>query len=124
MKKELQSKMTLIAKREADIETPEEFAFGAGQLVSYLIDRSAASEKTYAMLEPYLQKGKSGLLQDAIAHTITVYKHDIKYGKDYFEALASQVLTNDCNAEMKPLLKFFLAGCFSPCVIYEKRNND
>ena len=44
--KELQSKMTLIAKREADIETPEEFAFGAGQLVSYLIDRSAASDKT------------------------------------------------------------------------------
>lgn len=122
--KELQSKMTLIAKREADIETPEEFAFGAGQLVSYLIDRSAASDKTYAMLEPYLQKGKSGLLQDAIAHTITVYKHDIRYSKDYFEALASQVLTNDCNAEMKPLLKFFLAGCFSPCVIYEKRDND
>ena len=76
------------------------------------------------MLEPYLQKGKSGLLQDAIAHTITVYKHDIRYSKDYFEALASQVLTNDCNAEMKPLLKFFLAGCFSPCVIYEKRDND
>lgn len=122
--KELQSKMTLIAKQEADIETPEEFAFGAGQLVSYLIDRSAASDKTYAMLEPYLQKGKSNQLQDAIAHTITIYKHDIKFSKDYFEALASQVLTNDCNAEMKPLLKFFLAGCFSPCVIYEKRNNN
>jgi len=124
---DLMSKMRSVAKGETNFETPEDFAFGAGQIVSYLIDRSAASNKTYAMLEPYLQKNKSNQLQDAIAQTIAVYKHDINVYKGKFERLASQVLTDDSNVEIKPLLKYFLAGCFCPCVIYditEEVNNN
>lgn len=121
---ELQAKMVAVAKGEADIETKEEFAFGAGQIVSYLMDRSAASNKTYALLEPYLQKSKSDQLQDAIAQTIAVYKHDISVYKGTFENLSSQVLTDDCNADMRPLLKYFLAGCFSPCAVYNKKDNS
>lgn len=117
---DLISKMRSVAKKESHIETPEEFAFGAGQIVSYLIDRSAAANKTYSMLEPYLQKNKAGQLQDSIAQTIAIYKHDIDVYKGKFEILSSDILSDDCNAEMKPLLKFFLAGCFSPCIIYEK----
>ncbi len=125
---DLLAKMKAVAKGEFNIESPEEFAFGAGQLASYLIDRSAASNKTYAMLEPYLQKSKSGQLQDAIAQTIAVYKHDISVYKGTFELLSAQVLTFDEGVDMKPLLKYFLAGCFSPCAVYTKKddsnNND
>lgn len=120
---DLMSKMSSVAKGEANFETSEDFAFGAGQIVSYLIDRSVASNKTYAMLESYLQKNKSNQLQDAIAQTIAFYKHDIDVYKGKFERLAAQVLTDNCDIEMKPLLKFFLAGCFCPCVIYEKSEN-
>lgn len=116
---DLMSKIRSVAKGEIDLETPEEFAFGAGQIVSYLIDKSVASNKTYAMLEPYLQKTKSNFLQDAIAQTIAIYKHDISVYKGKFEKLSAQVLTYGCNVEMKPLLKYFLAGCFCDCVIYE-----
>lgn len=116
---DLMSKMRIVAKGESDFERPEEFAFGAGQIVSYLIDRSAASNKTYAILEPFLQKSKSNQLQDAIAQMIAIYKHDINVYKGKFERLSAQVLTDDCNAEMKPLLKYFLAGCFCSCIIYE-----
>lgn len=121
---DLLSKMKSVTQGDSNIETPEEFAFGAGQLASYLIDRSAASNKTYAMLEPYLQKSKSGQLQDAIAQTIAVYKHDISVYKGNFEMLAAQVLTFDSNADMKPLLKFFLAGCFCHCIIYNEKNDN
>lgn len=121
---ELLKKMTAISKGESIIETPEEFAFAAGQLVSYLIDRSVASNKTYSMLEPYLQKAKSGHLQDAIANTISIYKHDISTYKGAFQQLASNILTCDGNIDMKPLLKYFLAGCFSQCVIYLKKDNN
>lgn len=120
---ELLAKMRQVAQGEATIEIPEEFAFAAGQIVSYLIDRSAASNKTYSMLEPYLQKTKSGHLQDAIAHTVSIYKHDISTYKGAFQQLASNVLTCEENLEMKPLLKFFLAGCFSHCVIYDKKED-
>ena len=74
---ELKNEISRVTKGETDLLSPESFAFGAGQLVSYLMDRSVSTNKTYAMLEPYLQKGKSRLLQDAIAQTVTVYKHDI-----------------------------------------------
>lgn len=122
---DLMSKMNSVAKGETHFETPEEFAFGAGQLVSYLIDRSVAANKTYTMLEPYLQKNKSNQLQDAIAQTIGIYKHDINVyrGKGKFERLAAQVLTDNSDVEMKPLMKYFLAGCFCPCVIYESDKN-
>ena len=121
---DLMSKMRLVAKGEAVLETPEEFAFAAGQLVSYLMDQSVASDKTYSMLEPYLQKTKSKHLQDAIAHVFSQYKHAVSiYGKA-FKALASNVLTYDEDVDMKPLLKYFLAGCFSNCVIYEKKEEN
>lgn len=121
---DLMSKMSSVAKGERNFKTLEEFAFGAGQLVSFLIDRSAAANKTYAMLEPYLQKSKSTQLQDAIAQTIAVYKHDINIlHKGKFERLAAQVLTDDNDKEIKPLMKYFLAGCFCPCVIYESDKN-
>ena len=118
---ELKNEISRVTKGETDLLSPESFAFGAGQLVSYLMDRSVSTNQTYAMLEPYLQKGKSRLLQDAIAQTVTVYKHDInQIYKGRFEFLASQVLTYGGDIDMKPLLKYFLAGCFSPCIIYEK----
>ena len=78
------------------------------------------------MLEPYLQKSTLSQLQDEIAQSIAIYKHDIgvtyqREGK--FERLASETLAYGNNVKMKTLLKFFLAGCFSPCVIYETNNN-
>jgi CRISPR-associated protein Csh1 len=120
----LMSKMRSVVKGESILEKPEEFAFGAGQVVSYLIDRSVASNKSYALLEPYLQKTKSNLLQDAIAQTIAVYKHEISTYRGAFQSLASNVLTYDENIEVKPLLKYFLAGCFCPCVIYDKKDDN
>ena len=118
---ELKNEISRVTKGETDLLSPESFAFGAGQLVTYLMDRTVSTNKTYAMLEPYLQKGKSRLLQDAIAQTVTVYKHDInQIYKGRFEFLASQVLTYGGDIDMKPLLKYFLAGCFIPCIIYEK----
>lgn len=110
---------------KSSISSKEDFAFAAGQLVSYLIDRSASSNKNYSLLEPYLQKVTSGALQDSIAQTIAIYKHDIKImSNGRFENLASQVLTYDSKVQMQSLLKIFLAGCFCQCVIYKKNINN
>lgn len=120
--KELQTKSNEVSLGKTDLESPEEFAFAAGQLVSYLIDRSAASNKTYALLEPYLQKSKVSMLQTSLSQSIATYKHDIRVVHEgRFENIAAQVLTFSPDGEMKPLLRYFLAGCFSPCVIYEKK---
>lgn len=123
---ELRERIRDVASGKATLNSSEELAFAAGQLVSFIIDRSEAKNKTYAMLEPYLQKSTSSQLQDEIAQSIAIYKHDIevKYKREgNFERLASETLAYGNEVKMRPLLKFFLAGCFSPCVIYETNNN-
>ena len=123
---DLREKIRDVASGKTILNSSEELAFAAGQLVSYIIDRSEAKNKTYAMLEPYLQKSTSSQLQDEIAQSIAIYKHDIRVNyqrKGKFERLASEILANDNEVKMKPLLKYFLAGCFSPCVIYGENDN-
>lgn len=123
---ELRERIRDVANGKATLNSSEELAFAAGQLVSFIIDQSEAKNKTYAMLEPYLQKSTSSQLQDEIAQSIAIYKHaiDVKYKREgNFERLASETLAYGNEVKMRPLLKFFLAGCFSPCVIYETNNN-
>lgn len=123
---ELREKIRDVASGKATLNSSEELAFAAGQLVSFIIDQSEAKNKTYVMLEPYLQKSTSSQLQDEIAQSIAIYKHaiEVKYKREgNFERLASETLAYGNKVKMRPLLKFFLAGCFSPCVIYETNNN-
>ncbi|MDK2843011.1 MAG: CRISPR-associated protein Csh1 [Anaerophaga sp.] len=96
---------------------PAEFAFGAGQVVYFLLTKSASSNKTYAMLEPFLQKTKASQLQETIGKTIAIYKHEIKISKGRFEKLASEVLTYETDVNMKDYIRYFLAGCFAHNVI-------
>jgi CRISPR-associated protein Csh1 len=103
---------------------PAEFAFAAGQVIYYLLTKSVASEKTYAMLEPILQKHTVGQVQDAITDMIKMYKHEISLTKDYRLAnLSKDVLTYEGNEDMKKYQRFLLAGCFAPSVIYEKKES-
>ncbi|WP_016777455.1 hypothetical protein [Anaerophaga thermohalophila] len=102
-------------------DDPAEFAFGAGQVVYFLLTKSASSNKTYAMLEPFLQKTKASQLQETIGNTMAMYKHEIEISKGRFEKLASEVLTYETEVNMKDYIRYFLAGCFAQSVIYEKK---
>jgi CRISPR-associated protein Csh1 len=124
----LKEKIREVAENEkAHIESNEEFAFAAGQVVSHLLEKSEASNKTYAMLEPFLQKRESGLLQTAISKTIETYDHNLKFynGHKYgFELLSADVLTYDETVKMEPLRKYFIAGCFSSSVFRKLDENN
>jgi len=105
-------------------ENPEEFAFAAGQVLYYLFTKSESSNKSHAVLEPFLQKSKASLLQDAISNTINTYKHAIDFGKSRFEKLAREVLGYETNVNMKTLQRYLLAGYFADSVIYEKNKDN
>lgn len=104
-------------------DKPEEFAFAAGQILYFLFTKSKSSNKSHALLEPFLQKSKASLLQDAITNTINTYKHEIDFGKSRFENLAREVLAYETNVNMKSLQRYLLAGYFADSVIYEKSKN-
>lgn len=105
-------------------DDPAEFAFAAGQLIYFLLKQSEASNKSHAMLEPFLQKSKANLLQDAISNTINTYKHAIDFGKGRFEKLAKEVLAYETSVNIKNLQRYLLAGYFADSIIYEKKQNN
>jgi CRISPR-associated protein Csh1 len=102
-------------------EDPAEFGFAAGQVIYYLLTKSVANNKTYAMLEPILQKHTVAQVQEAITEMIKTYKHEIDLGKGRFANLAKDVLTFYTNDDMKKYQRFLLAGCFAPSVIFEQK---
>jgi len=121
---ELTEKCRKIANEGEQLsDKPEEFAFAAGQIIYFLLSKSEASNKSHALLEPFLQKSKASLLQDAISNSINTYKHAIDFGKNRFENLAREVLAYETNVNMKSLQRYLLAGYFAEPVIYEKKES-
>ena len=122
---ELVEKIKLVANNgEETLDTVEEFAFAAGQVIYFLLNQSKASERTHALLEPFLQKMQTVQLQNSIAQTINTYKHEISFGKGRFERLSAQVLAFETKENLKDYQRLLLAGYFAPAAIYEKKEEN
>jgi CRISPR-associated protein Csh1 len=122
---ELLEKMKKVANDEnAHFATTEEFAFGAGQIIYFLLNQSRASERTHALLEPFIQKVKAEQLQNSITQAINMYKHEISFGHGRFERLSAEVLAYETNDNLKDFQRLLLAGYFASPIIYEKKNNE
>jgi CRISPR-associated protein Csh1 len=121
---ELLEKMKEVANNDNEhFKTTEEFAFGAGQVIYFLLKQSKASDRTHALLEPFIQKVKALQLQNSIAQTINTYKHEISFGQGRFERLSAEVLGFETDENLKNHQRLLLAGYFATPVIYEKKEN-
>lgn len=120
--KELLDKMDLVANDPEiflDNDDIGEFLFAAGQIIYFLLSKSKASNPSFAMLEPFLQKTNAVQLQTAIGTMVNTYKHELGVYKDRFQRLASQVLVFPTDANLKNYQRYLLAGCFAPSCIYK-----
>lgn len=121
----LKSLKELCAKdNEEHIQDDSIFAFAVGQLVYYLLNQSESSNRTHALLEPFLQKTDAGQLKQAIARTFATYKHAITfYRRKYaFDKLMSEVMGYEPDEKnMKNLLPMILAGYFSKSIMDKPR---
>lgn len=107
-----------------DISIPEEvndeyFAFAAGQVIDYIRSKSKSADKSYLLLEPYLQQSKCSELKKAISNEFARYKHE-NYSRR-FENAASFVLSYDTKTNMKKLLPELLAGVFSKNQLFSEK---
>jgi CRISPR-associated protein Csh1 len=109
-----------MGKVEVDNATDKDFAFAAGQVIDYLLGKSQAQDKSYQLLEPYLQQAKCQEFKRAIANDIARYKHAINDGETRFKSVCDFVLTYDTAANMKELMPEILAGAFSKCQFFHK----
>jgi len=109
----------LFSDENYHIADDDEFAFAAGQLIYYILYQSQASNKTHALLEPYISKSDPALFKLTITRGIEQYKHSLHFGHRKLNKLASEVLGYECKASVKDLLPIILAGYFSNSLIFE-----
>ncbi len=124
---QLFERIKIIAKNENErIKTDEEFAFASGQLIWKLLIQSESSNKTHALLEPFLQKTDVELFKRAIARTYEIYKHkfDLYPIKYEFDKIMSEVMGIETNTNVKSLLPLILAGYFSETIFKKDKNEN
>ena len=121
--KHYQEFVARLSMGEADTNTATdaEFAFAAGQVIDYVLSKSKSEDKSYQLLEPYLQQAKCQEFKRAIANDIARYKHAISDSEWRFKAVCDFVLTYETTANMKELMPEILAGVFSKCQFFNKK---
>lgn len=103
---------------DTDQATTDQFAFVAGQVVSYLLSKSKSSDKSYRGLERYLQQSNFEGFKQVITAEFARYKHEVYTKK--FRAAASFVLSYQTNDPVKKYLPQVLAGVFSDNMLFPK----
>lgn len=121
---QLQARMQkIVSNNDAHLETDQEFAYATGQAIYYLLSCSEASNKSHALLEPFLQKTDTEQFKLAIARIFAQYKHAISFYKGKFEKLMAEILSYAPETELRSLLPMILAGYFAESIIYQKRDS-
>lgn len=110
-----------MGEADTDTATDADFAFAAGQVIDYVLSKSKSEDKSYQLLEPYLQQAKCQEFKRAIANDIARYKHAINDSEWRFKAVCDFVLTYETTANMKELMPEILAGVFSKRQFFNKK---
>ncbi len=114
--------LAMVKDDNKHIESDDEFAFDAGQLIYYLLYQSKASTKTHALFMPYLQRSNTNLLKEKIVNDIKRYAYDVYQSNKTFNKLCEQVLLYEPDEKsISKLTIFLLGGYFSDNVLMLKK---
>ncbi|MCB9355066.1 MAG: hypothetical protein H6575_10915 [Lewinellaceae bacterium] len=119
----LRANLDRVAEGSAQIETDEQFAFAAGQVVDRIFYESNTADRSYKYLEPFLSQSDPERFKIAIGNFIKRYKH-VEF-PPRFRNTCSDVLTYPLQGDLQKLLPVFLAGAFSKSQLYwEKKEKS
>lgn len=107
-----------LEKANLDGTTDEQFAFAAGQVIDYVLGKSKSQDKSYRLLEPYLQQAKCSEFLKSLSIDIARYKHEIQGFEQRFTRVSAFVLTYQTDISIKNLLPQILAGVFAKSQLY------
>lgn len=94
----------------------ELFAYTAGQVVHYIQSKTKSADKSYARLEPFLNKNGATEFKATLREEFAKYKHE-RYSNEFNNPFA-QVNVYPLSRNMKDLLPFFLGGYFSKNLLF------
>lgn len=116
---ELRPFMAQLTTGEVSIDTDEQFAFAAGQVIYYIQSKSKSEDRSYARLEPFLQQTDVKQFQQAIVKLFDRYKHEV-YSARFREPIAN-VISYSPKQPIKSLMPLMLAGFFSKNVLFSEK---
>lgn len=120
--KEHRVMMQELIENKREVQTDEEFAFVAGQVIYYLLSKSETTDKSYARLEPFLQKSDCGEFKKAIVRIFDMYKHK-NFSQKFSKGMA-QVMAFNTNCNLKEHTPGILAGFFSDNLLFSDMNKQ
>lgn len=101
-----------------------EYFFLAGQIAKYLMSKSKAANKTYALAEPYLKAKTTNKLKSVLKNEFERYKYEISiYAKKFNKAYLLIQNSDDIqiNNDFESLM---LAGMMSQNLIYDNKKGE
>lgn len=101
-----------------------EYFFLAGQIAKYLMSKSKAANKTYALAEPYLKAKTTNKLKSVLKNEFERYKYEISiYAKRFNKAYLLIQNSDDMqiNNDFESLM---LAGMMSQNLIYDNKKGE
>jgi CRISPR-associated protein Csh1 len=109
-------------QRSLEDNEVELFAYVAGQVVYYIQSKSRSADKSYARLEPFLNKTGSKEFKLVLKEEFAKYKHE-RYSSEFNRPFA-QVNVYPLSQNMKDMLPFFLGGYFSKNLLFPGATNE
>ena len=110
-------------------QSDEDFAFGTGQLIRYLLEQSESGNKNHSMFEPFLQKlGNFNVFITQINRALKTYGYKIKMNYDLFDKIMSNSTSYKLEADksLKDLETILISGYFANSAISQilKERNE
>ena len=101
-------------------QTDEDFAYGTGQLIRYLLEKSESGNKNHSMFNPFLQKlGNFDVFITQINRALKTYGHKVEMHFDTFDTMMSNTTSYKPEKSLKELETILISGYFAKSAIYE-----
>lgn len=111
-------------KGEWEFTDEKEYSYAVGQLASYLISKSRASNKTASLINPFLNTENTEFILNRLEQLYQKYNYDIpNYGGSRVNKILTRVMESDPKT-MKLNKEMILAGFTAESLIYEKKTEE
>lgn len=119
---QLRDRIEAVAKGEAHIETDEQFAFAAGQVIARIFWGNKGEDQSYQYLEPFLAQSNPVRFKECISNFFKRHKH--KVFSERFRQVCAQVMTYNLESSLKSVTPMILAGVFSSNQLFSEKGNE
>ncbi|HVI45184.1 MAG TPA: hypothetical protein VM802_09940 [Chitinophaga sp.] len=110
--------MQKLAEGTAHIETGEQYAFVAGQVIYYLFSKSRTADRSFKRLTPFIQQVHVEKLNEAISRLVGLYAHEVFSNR--FKTAIAEVLAFQSKDNIRKLTPVILSGVFSDNELFSR----